>query len=451
MKAINWIAPVCGVLISTPVAAAADDETAALRQQLLDLQQQMQQMQHSYGARIETLAQRLADLETQPAPIAAAPAPAVPTAVTQDGGSKLQIGLTGLFAAGGSSVDNATLEGLQAGGHDPNVNGFTVQNVELSLGGTVDPYLDAQANLIFQIDAAGDTVVELEEVYFVTRSLPWGLQFKGGQFFTEFGRQNAQHPHTWAFADQPVVLSRFFGGDGLRSQGMRASWLMPTDWYSEWQFGVQNAKGETATSFLNAAGEDVGGHTLIDRQARDIGDLLYSARWLNGLDLSDTVSMNVGLSGLWGPNASGSDTRTSIYGADLYMKWQPERNQRGFPFVTWHSEVLKRRYAALDQNDPGHETLKDWGLFTQTQWGFTPGWVAGLRWEYATADGDTASDPLRDNRKRLSTNLTWFPTEYSKLRLQYNRDWAQHLPDRSADSLWLQVEFSLGRHAAHAF
>jgi hypothetical protein len=77
--------------------------------------------------------------------------------------------------------------------------------------------------------------------------------------------------------------------------------------------------------------------------------------------------------------------------------------------------------------------------------------VAGLRWEYATADGDTASDPLRDTRKRLSPNLTWYTTEYSKLRLQYNRDRAEHLVDKNADSLWLQVEFNLGSHAAHVF
>lgn len=446
------VAAVLSVLLLNPAAASAAEETEALRRQLVEIRQQAEQQQQRYEQQINALERRLEGLESKSDANAVA-APAVPPPSNTPSGARsgFQVGLTGLFAAGGSSVDNDALENLQAGAHDPNQNGFTVQNVELSIGGTVDPYFDAQANIIFQIDADGETVVELEEAFLTTRSLPWGLQVKGGQYFTEFGRQNPQHPHTWAFVDQPVVLSRFFGGDGLRSQGARVAWLMPADWYSELYVGIQNPKGETVSSFLNAPGEDIGGHTLIDRDARNFGDLLYTARWLNGFDVSDTVSMNLGVSGLWGPNASGMTTDTAIYGADLYLKWQPAYTQRGFPFVSWHTEVLERRYEAGDPGDPAQETLKDRGLFTQALWGFKPGWVAGLRWEYATADGDTAADPLRDTRKRLSPNLTWYPTEYSKLRLQYNRDWTEHLPEKTADSLWLQWEFNLGGHAAHVF
>lgn len=449
------VAAVIGVLLLNPAISFADENSDALRRQLTEIKQQMQHLQQTYEQQINALEQRLGGLEsksdksatTAVAPVLALPSPT--TATTSNSG--FQIGLSGLFAGGGSSVDNDALEGLQAGAHDPNQNGFTVQNVELSIGGTVDPNFDAQANIVFQIDADGETVVELEEAFVTTRSLPWGLQVKGGQYFTEFGRQNSQHPHTWGFVDQPVVLSRLFGGDGLRSQGVRASWLMPADWYSELYFGVQNPKGETATSFLNAPGEDIGGYTLIDRDVRNVGDLLYTARWLNGFDLSDTLSMNLGVSGLWGPNASGTTTDTNIVGADMYMKWQPAYSQRGFPFISWHSEILQRRYEAGDPGDPSRETLKDWGLFTQALWGFKPGWVAGLRAEYASADGNTSTDPLRDTRKRLSPNLTWYPSEYSKLRLQYNRDWTEHLPGKTADSLWLQFEFNLGSHAAHVF
>ncbi len=361
------------------------------------------------------------------------------------GSLPIQVGLSGLFSVGGSSADSDELAGLQAGGHDPRRNGFTVQNVELLLSSTVDNYFDAQANLIFLIDTEGETVVELEEAFLTTRGLPGGLQIKAGQFFTEFGRQNKQHPHTWAFVDQPVILSRLFGGDGLRSQGMRLAWLMPVDWYSELYIGAQNANGETVTSFLFTSGEAVGGHTLTDRSAKKFSDQLYSARWLNGLDLSNTVSMNVGVSALIGPNSSGADTNTAIHGVDLYLKWQPRQSRRGFPFVVWHSEFLQRDYEAPN------ETLKDSGGFTQLLWGFKPGWVAGLRYDFAHADGDTSADPLRDTRTRISPNMIRYLSEHSKLRLQYNYDKTEHLADNTNHSLWLQVKFNIGSHAAHTF
>lgn len=373
------------------------------------------------------------------------------TSTTNNTISNLNIGLTALFSAGGSTVDNATISDLQAGGHDPAKNGFSVQNIELTMSATVDNYFDAQSNFIFLINAAGETVVELEEVFLTTRQLSGGLQIKAGQYFTEFGRQNMLHPHNWSFADQPVILSRLFGGDGLRSQGLRLSWLMPTGWFSEFFIGAQNAKGETASSFLNAAGEDVAGYTLIDRTARDSGDLLYSARWLNSFDLSDSVSMNFGMSGLWGPNATDTDSNTKIIGSDLYIKWQAINSQRGFPFVAWHSEVIEREYEALNQTDPAHQLLSDSGYFSQILWGFKPGWVAGLRIEEAHSEGDNSTDPLRDDRQRLSANISWYLSEYSKIRLQYNRDDAQHLVDETVDSIWLQLEFNMGSHAAHSF
>ena len=73
-----------------------------------------------------------------------------------------EVGLSALFAFGGSSADDAAVAKLQRGGHDPSRNGFTVQNVELIFSGTVDPWFDAQANVIFLIDRDCETKLELE-------------------------------------------------------------------------------------------------------------------------------------------------------------------------------------------------------------------------------------------------------------------------------------------------
>jgi hypothetical protein len=106
------------------------------------------------------------------------------------------------------------------------------------------------------------------------------------------------------------------------------------------------------------------------------------------------------------------------------------------------------------ETGPDSEDLNDWGYFVQASWGFTPGWVAGLRFDRAVGDGDAFEDPDRDSRFRVSPALTWFPTEFSKLRLQYNHDRAHHLESQGEDgahTIWLQAEFSLGGHFAHTF
>jgi hypothetical protein len=42
-------------------------------------------------------------------------------------------------------------------------------------------------------------------------------------------------------------------------------------------------------------------------------------------------------------------------------------------------------------------------------------------------------------------------TEFSRLRLQYNYDRAQHLESGDAHSVWLGAEIMLGAHAAHSY
>jgi len=66
--------------------------------------------------------------------------------------------------------------------------------------------------------------------------------------------------------------------------------------------------------------------------------------------------------------------------------------------------------------------------------------------QYEMIYGD---DPDRTGRWRISPNLTWYPTEFSKIRLQYNLD---ERNDIGTDhSVWLQFEFLLGAHGAHKF
>src|SRR5688572_23854096 len=243
----------------------------------------------------------------------------------------MDLGLIGTFAAGTSSARDIE-GGTQLGGHDPNQRGFTVQGVEASFSGAVDPYFRAYANVLFSIDAGGESFLELEEAFMETVSLPANLQLRGGQYLTEFGRHNPTHPHAWAFVDAPLVSGSFLGPDGLRNPGARLSWLMPTPFYSELFLSIQDSHGETATGF-RSAGHSHGGeeeeeglpfayrHPDNDRGIDNLCDLLFAPRYAVSFEVSDAQTLLLGASAAFGPNSSGSedagDTITQIYGIDF--------------------------------------------------------------------------------------------------------------------------------------
>jgi hypothetical protein len=407
--------------------------------------------------------------QEQPAPKLTAPVtPGVPIG----GGATLKlidIAFDLLSAGGTSSATEDELRLLQAGGHDPKNRGFTLQNAELTFSGVVDPYLRGDANIVLQIDQNGATTIELEEAYLTTLEFPFNLQLKAGQFFNAFGRINSTHPHTWDFVDQPVIVGRVLGTDGYRAPGAQLAWLTPLPFFAELVGSVQNGQGDTAPYFRGVPGDVVAGRTLISRPVRSLDDLVYLIRLKTSFDPTDEITIVPGASALFGPNATALDTQTEVYGVDFYLKWKPLANDQGWPFVGWQTEAMVRRYDAAavfaGATQIGRErTLGDWGAYTQVAWGFARPWVAGLRFDYAKGQEDSFSngsysslqDSLRDQRGRVSIDLTYYPSEFSKVRIQYNYDRSEFLSHafgdpRDAHSVYLQFEILFGAHGAHKF
>ena len=369
----------------------------------------------------------------------------------------MNISFDGLFALAYSSARD--LDHVEVGDHDPQQRGFNARNIELAFNGAVDPYFEGFANIVFKLDNDNETEVEVEEAFLQTTSLPFNLQLKAGQFFSAFGRINPVHPHAWEFADAPIVHGRLLGPDGLRGVGAQISWIVPVPWYSQLIFAVQNGRGGTGYSFRNPGdGGIFFGRMTTDREARGLQDFVWIPRWENSVDLSPTQVVLAGASGAFGSNETGANSRTQIYGGDFLYKWKSSHAEGGFPFVKWQTEVMYRRFEAgrgMNESFPVAETFHDWGMYSQVMWGFKKGWVAGIRGDYLhMTSSQFTDDDERQTRSRISANLTWYPTEFSKIRLQYNHDFIEEnffLAGRDVDSVFLQFEFILGSHGAHKF
>jgi hypothetical protein len=476
-----------GIAVRLP---AADTEVQQLKAQLEQMRATFEEARRDQDRRIDELTRKLAAL-TPPIPApAAAPAPsedqkkleqelvaetaaAAPTppgahepaapplaATARAGSAYMNISYGALIAGGWSSMADPSAQ-LELGDHDPIKRGFALRNAEIAVDGAVDPYFKGFANIVLKLDKNNETSIELEESFLQSTALPGNLQLKAGQYFAAFGRQNAQHPHTWAFVDQPLILGRAFGPDGLRSIGAQLSWLAPTPFYTELFLSVLDGQGSTAFSFRNPGEPDAtgieryAGRATTDRPLRGVQDLLFVPRVASSFELGDNQTLVLGLSGAFGPNDTGARTRSQVYGADLFWKWKPADAAQGFPYLTWQTEALWRNFEAgadpLAATPLPAETLRDAGFYSQLVWGFAPRWNVGLRADHVTGNNAAfdASDPFRGKRLRISPELTFYPSEFSKLRFQYNFDHGDFFG--SAESFWMQLEFNLGAHAAHKY
>jgi hypothetical protein len=326
---------------------------------------------------------------------------------------------------------------LQTGGHDPTENGINLQALELSLSGAVDPYFRFDSHFVFSLYG-----VEVEEAFGTTLDLPLRLQARFGQFLTRFGRLNATHPHTWNFVDQPFAIGRVFGGEGNRGLGVELSWLTPLPWYVELVGSLTGATGAaTNRSFVGSR----------EHSVESPADLLVVGAIKQFFPLRDDWSLAFGLSAALGPNATGRDNRTDVLGADVYLKWRPLSEPEPM-VVALQSEWFYRRRQIPE------ELLSDVSSYTELLFRFAPRWSVAGRYEHGSPTYDVdgrafQQEPLDPewvrHRHRVAAALTYFPTEFSRLRLQGSRDMPQ--TREPIHAVFLNAELMLGAHGAHAF
>ena len=363
---------------------------------------------------------------------AAAPSPTSPGALLPSSVTPDISLLTGISAAWFSRDEN-----LQTGGHDPTENGFNLQYLELALRKSVDPYFRFDSYLVF-----GREGVEIEEAYATTLALPGNLQARAGLFLTRFGRLNSTHPHAWDFVDQPFALGRLFGGEGNRGLGAELSYLSPLPWYVEVVGSVTDPRGEgSARSFYGAT----------DPRLESPLDFQATLAVKQFFPLSDDWSLLWGLSGAGGPNATGDGNRSEIYGTDLYLKYRPI-TRGGATTVALQTEWFYRRRQVPD------DVLQDLNGYLYLVWKFALRWGAAVRYEHGSrAWGMTGRNELdyldpywTDHRQRASANLTFWPTEYSRLRVQGSSD-VLAWQDGPTWAAFLALEVVIGAHGAHRY
>lgn len=317
--------------------------------------------------------------------------------------------------------------------------GFNLEAVELFLFAPVDPYFNFYTMIPIKEDG-----LELEEAYVVTTALPAGFQAKAGKFKSGFGRMNSQHPHLWDFADAPLPYRAFTGDEGVIEKGLQLTYLPNLPVYT--LLGIEALQGENKILFSPEAASGPHAYTAFVKVSFDVGEnatLLFGPSVITGKTKTASV-----------PEGTEFQGDSTLYGFEATYKWKPSQ---GKAFVLQSEYFLRDQIGELEDTtastvDPF--TRKQDGLYVQGKYR-SGRWGVAARYDVLDlfkADyvlAGTAED-FGPKPWRATAALEYNPSEFSRIRLQYNHDESE-LSGQASNEVFLQFIVGIGAHGAHTF
>lgn len=451
---------------------------AASTDELSEIRRQMEELRNNYETQLKLLEKRLERAEALAEENRSEMAKDEVRDASRDAGRRGSMTLNGFnpalsFVLQGSvnsyskDPEDYALSGFQLGGEAGlPAEGFTLDETELTASANVDHVFYAETTIGLHDDEE-DTEVEVEEAFVDPLLLPAGLGSRFGRFYSGVGYLNKFHTHAWDFHDEPLAYRAFLGKQ-YRDDGVRLSWTAPTGLY--FMLGGETLAGR---QFPAGRSESVMGdvQTLFAKLGGDIGS---NHSWQAGISalFADVNEREGG-----GHQHGGADSSNVFSGdsdllmADFIWKWAPDGNPRQRNFKLQSEFFYRDEDGDVVFSEGGDQALLDYdgkqsGWYAQAVYQFIPRWRLGLRYDWLNPDNDLDildlggfTDPDEvisesgfddtGNPKRWSAMLDWSPSEFSRLRGQYNRD--ESTPGKTDNQWSLQYIMSLGAHGAHAF
>ncbi len=464
MLRTKWCA--MALAVAALPAQAQDAEVVKLREQLKALQQQLQQLEQRLDA---------AEAKSGKAEETAARAESAATQAAQQAASRPQAEnalnpgisaiLNGVYSNLKRSPNAFAISGFAPtlGEVAPPPRGLSLGESELGFSANVDHMF--RGTLIASI-SPDDNTIGVEEGYIQTIGLSNGFTIKAGRFFSDIGYQNRIHAHAWDFTDAPLVLKAFLGGQ-LNEDGVQFKWVAPTSVYFD--VGAELGRGRAFPATIRDK-NGFGSTNLFTHLGGDIGE---SWAWQTGLSLystspRDRTYTDVDSTGTGVTNSfKGTSNTWALSGV---LKWAPEGNPT-YNNLKLQGEYFRRKesgtltydtQAASLGTQSGDYASRQSGWYAQAVYQFVPKWRVGYRFDrldsgvttlgLVDSGALTAADfPILAayKPKRHTVMVDWSPSEFSRVRLQFARDYSQMgLMD---NQLFLQYIVSLGAHGAHTF
>jgi len=309
---------------------------------------------------------------------------------------------------------------------------FQMHESELGIQAIIDPYARGDFFLSF-----GEEGVNLEEGYITFTALPKGFVARAGKMRAAFGVVNTLHNHVLPWVNRPLVTTNLVGGeDGIDDAGVSVNHIIPApgNWFLD--FTGQVFRGDSSDVFTASTKDDVSvvGHLRTYR------------------DITDNSNVTIGGSYSRGHNLFGSPFISNLYGIDATYRWKPLQRS------IYRSFVARSEFIWRQQNQPGLDVCvtfvcppnfapgfqRAFGYYASGDYQFARRWFVGGRFDSSDRAFNAAL-----NDKGGSLVLTYWPSEFSQIRGQYQR--THYAGNIDTNEVFIQVQFALGAHGAHPF
>lgn len=332
---------------------------------------------------------------------------------------------------------------------------FGLREVEVAIQAVVDPFFKGDVFL----GISPDEGIAIEQMFLTTTALPHQLEARLGRFLLPVGKINVTHEHDLHTFEYPWVVKDYLGDEGLKGDGLSLLRVIaPFGWYQEIQLSVLNRFGEHPEGLETGAPINA-----------KLSGLAYAARLRNYWDLGEATNLELSGSAITGLREQPLDrtlddgvnavaARQTLYGLDATFRWRPL--QQGlyksfigqfelFHQVNQADPILPEDGgASVGYLGPRHEAT---GLYGFARWQLSQRTFISGRYDRV----GSAQQPGTDDLQAASGYLEFFPSEFSKFILGYERVMNGGLAagfDRDAiDRVLFQASFALGPHKPHPF
>ena len=465
-------------------------------QSATELAEQIRALKREYEARIGSLEAQLSVLESGARDPDAESVSAAPTSrPASDNAFNPAIGivLNGMLSE--YSADESEIPGFPTGHESERpARGLSLGHSEIAISSNIDDKFFGNLTLGLGVHPGEPTEVELEEAYIQTlpgAGLPEGMRIKAGRSLWTFGYLNELHRHGDDFADRPLPY-RAFLDNAYNDDGAELSIVLPADFYSEigaglfrgddtpfggsanghdaWSayarfggdFGQDSAWRVGAYVLSGEAHERGGGHAHADEEGEhghaeeahhddEHHDEEHDEEEHDEHDEEEHHDEH-GHSAFFSEGMFSGDTR--LFALDFRSTWAPTGNARERELTLqgeyfWRKETGVYELAAEGDEEVGeseHFDTMTRGWYAQAIYKFLPRWRIGARYSrlIPSHDMELGHDPVA-----VAAMIDWTNSEFSRLRLQYNRETLAE--DEHDNQIMLQYIMSLGAHPAHTF